>query len=269
MPAIPIKPKRPPFAARKVEPDNDADDDADDLLPSTPMRAVAVPAGPVLGYNSDRRKASEEELEQLTGYQRKEMIVPAILIAIGLLATFVQARIELGEFNILMMGVYVAVATVINLVLISIALLVAAKMLDLGLGEIGPALLKIAAVAILPSAIGGMIQSSVGFFGGMLAWAVSLGLYFLLLMWLFEMDTQEMMIATVLIWFMRTWVAYFIIMAIFGLGGDDDKAANVGGGNTGGNNSGWVAPADGEDPETDPPDDTDPSTRPATEPLQE
>lgn len=262
MPAIPIKPKPRPVAARE------ADVDDDDLLPSTPARggavATAIPRGPVLGYNSARRRASEEELEQVASYQRKEMLVPAILIAVGLLATFVQARVDLGEFDILMMAVYVAVATVINLVLISIALLVAAKMLDLGLGEIAPALLKIAAVAILPSAIGGIIQASLGFFGGMLAWAVSLALYFVLLMWLFEMDTQEMMIATVLIWFMRTWVAYFIIMAIFGLGGDKDTSANTGGGNAGGTNSGWVAPADDGDPDDPPDDGTDPATQPAT-----
>ncbi|QOV88393.1 hypothetical protein [Humisphaera borealis] len=284
MAAIPIT--RRPEPAVAYNPAEDDDDD-DDLLPARPSRGGAAgvsmmsgPMTPVLGYNAARRRrATDDEQEQIASYQKKEMVLPAILIAVGLLATFVQARIDLGRFDILAMCVYVAVATVINLVLIFAALLIAAKLLDLGLGEVGPALLKIAAVAILPSAIGGMIQASVGFIGGMLAWVVTLGLLYLLLSWLFEMDAQEMMITAVIIWFMRTWVAYFVIMAIFSGGSDDSSTANT---NAGGGNTPWVAPAggggtgstpapsgDGTDPGdgTTPPDDG--TTPPAAKPPQD
>lgn len=269
MPAIPITRRPEP----QYDPPEDGDDASDDLLPPMqPGAAVAAPAlagvgGPMLGYSGRRRQRDAEEQAQLTSYQRKEMVIPAILIAVGLLATFVQARVELGEFDLLSMSIYVAVATLINLVLIFIALLAAAKLMDLGLGEIGPALLKIAAVAILPSAIGGVIQASVGFVGGLLAWVITLALYFVLLMWLFEMDSQEMMITAVIIWFMRTWVAYFVIMAIFGLGGDDDDDALDTSGS--GGNSQWVAPGDssGEDDPDDP--DMAPQTQPSPAPTDE
>jgi len=259
MAAIPVT----RLPADSYDPADDNGDD-DDLLPARPQTRVPKgPASPVLGYKSFQRRQSTEEEEQIAAYQRKEMILPAILIAVGLLATFVEARVTIGEFNIIAMAVFVAVSTVVNLVLIFAALLIASKLLDLGLGEVGPALLKVAAVAILPSAIGGVILASTGFFGGMLAWAVSLALYFLLLYNLFEMDSQEMMITTVIIWFMRTWVAYFIIMAVLGTGGPDDEDAspqNQGGG------SQWMSPGDGSGDDGDPDDGDSPMPQPGDVP---
>lgn len=250
MAAIPLTRAEPVTAYDAAD-----DDDDDDDQPA---------ASPILGYKSFLRRRNTEEDDQITAYQRKEMILPAILIAIGLLATLVEARIVLGAFDILAMGVFVAVSTVINLVLIFVALLVASKLLDLGLGEVGPALLKIAAVAILPSAIGGMINASTGFIGGMLAWAVSLALYFLLLYNLFDMDGQEMMITAVIIWFMRTWVAYFVIMAILGTGSfnDEDDTAPINSGGGGGGQ--WVAPSSGDGSDTG--DGSDPDSPETTTP---
>ena len=97
------------------------------------------------------------------------------------------------------------------------ALLLTAKLLDLGLGEIGPALLKIAAVAILPSAVGGIIREGLSPFGGYLAFGVTIVAYWFLLWLHFEMDFQEMTICTAIIWVIRTWLGMLVFMAIFHL----------------------------------------------------
>ena len=50
------------------------------------------------------------------------MIAPAVLIAVGLIVAIIEARIAIGEFDVLLMGVYVVVGTIINLALIFFAL---------------------------------------------------------------------------------------------------------------------------------------------------
>ena len=115
-----------------------------------------------------------EDTADLTMHRFREMVLPSGLIAIGLVLTFVEARLFLGNWNPIALVAYVAITTVINLAMIFAALLLTARLLDLGLGEIGPALLKIAAVAILPSAVGGIIREGLSPFGGYLAFGVTI-----------------------------------------------------------------------------------------------
>jgi hypothetical protein len=170
-----------------------------------------------------------EDTADLTMHRFREMVLPSGLIAIGLVLTFVEARLFLGNWNPVALVAYVAITTVINLAMIFAALLLTARLLDLGLGEIGPALLKIAAVAILPSAVGGIIREGLSPFGGYLAFGVTIVAYWFLLWLHFEMDFQEMTICTAIIWVIRTWLGMLVFMAVFHLMFSGAGAMNGGG----------------------------------------
>jgi hypothetical protein len=77
------------------------------------------------------------------------------------------------------------------------------------LGTLGPALLKLLAIAILPGAIAGIL-GHVTF--GLANWGITLLCYYCLLYYLFELDASEMRITTAIIWGMR-FVSRLIIIA--------------------------------------------------------
>lgn len=237
--AIAIPPAAPPTPpAEPAATDDDMYDIAPDPVPARPARSASheAPAAPfpspvapeggiglspaaaaaVLPYRGMVRRRTEDTAE-VAKYRFRDFFLPSGLIAVGLLLTFVEARLFLGGWNPIALIAYVASTTVINLAMIFAALLLTAKLLDLGLGEIGPALLKIAAVAILPSAVGGIIREGLSPFGGYLAWFVTILAYWFLLWLHFEMDFQEMTICTAIIWVIRTWLGMLVFMAIFQL----------------------------------------------------
>jgi hypothetical protein len=238
----PAKPPPPPAAE-----DDGTYDIVPDPAPARPAQVTAHPApfpapvaseggigltpaaaAAVLPYRGMVRRRPEETAE-LAKHQVREFILPSGLIAVGLLLTFVEARLFLGNWNPIALVAYVGITTVINLAMIFAALLLTARLLDLGLGEIGPALLKIAAVAILPSAVGGIIREGLSPFGGYLAFGVTIVAYWFLLWLHFEMDFQEMTICTAIIWVIRTWLGMLVFMAVFHLMFSGAGAMNGGG----------------------------------------
>jgi hypothetical protein len=202
--------------------------------------AAAAPLGvpsAVLAYRRVNRRQVEDEKEA-AAYGNRQLILPASLIAAGLLLTLVESRLFIGEWNAPAMLVYAVVSTVINLALIFAALLFTARILDLGLGEIAPALLKIAAVAILPAAVSGIIDHGLAkqlhFMSSYVAWFCAVLMYWFFLWLLFDMDFQEVAICTAIIWVIRTWVGMAIFLALFkalfgtGMPGYDDDGPDPG-----------------------------------------
>lgn len=255
-----------------------------------PQPAMAMPpdaaphvggVSPTLAYRRFGRRTEEqaEETRQIVSYQRREMILPAALIALGLLLTFFEARLVIGQWSVLAIVFYAVFTTIINLALIFTALMITSKLLDLGLGELGPAVLKICAVAILPAAVSGIIDAGLrphaGFFAGFVAWTVALLLYFFLLWLHFDMDFQEMAICTTLIWVIRTWVGMAIFMLLFkaSFGGSITNPLYSGDDEDDADNAPLVVPDDGWDDDDDPmpvppfPQPDPPATAPATQPV--
>jgi hypothetical protein len=248
-------------AASQASPPATADDDLYDLAPgdgpagrgyqsAAPAGGYAAPNGvglaataplgvpsAVLAYRGVNRRQVEVEKEA-SAYGNKQLILPACLIAAGLLLTFFEARLFVGGWNVPAMLVYAVVTTVINLALIFAALLFTARILDLGLGEVAPALLKIAAVAILPAAVSGIIDHGLAkhlhFMSSYVAWFCAVLMYWFFLWLLFEMDFQEVAICTAIIWVIRTWVGMAIFLALFkalfgtGMPGYDDDGPDPG-----------------------------------------
>jgi hypothetical protein len=183
------------------------------------MAAVATagaggPTSPMLGYARAVRTPPPDEATksaQITDYY-----APIALIAAGLITYFFDARL-FGIHNLIFMFFFVVIKAVVNLVLVFTGLMIGVKLIDLGLGRIGPAMLKIAAVALLPAALGDII----GYYTmGWVPWGITVLMYIGLMSYLFEMDLFEILIVSAIIWVVQTWVAMLLIgLIVSGLGG--------------------------------------------------
>jgi hypothetical protein len=223
-------PKAKPAAPPPPPPKSDADvDDFDALVAQAeeyavaeeatkpkakPARPAAVaataggPTSPMLAYARAVPRKVDDAAESAMVH---DVYIPLALLVVGVLARFYDGYVR-GLHNPALMTVFVAITCTINLILIFAALLIAVKLLDLGLGNIGPAMLKIAAVALLPAAIGDMIRYYTFAF---VAWPMTLLMYYALLYYLFQMDGGEMRIVVAIIWLIQTWVGFLILALLF------------------------------------------------------
>ncbi|MCC6421894.1 MAG: hypothetical protein IT447_00265 [Phycisphaerales bacterium] len=181
------------------------------VAPAATMSATPASGrigSPVLPYASVARPRPVDE--DSVGEERgKHFYLPIALIVVGTaLALFVNMRFY--EISLAGATLVVGIKLLIDLVLIFLGCLIAIKLMDISLGSPGEALLKICAIAIAPGALGGLIELWVGPAAGMLVGFLMLGIYFILFKVFFDLDGSEMMILTVIIWLIRTWVGYFL-----------------------------------------------------------
>jgi len=189
----------------------------------TSTAAVAKPTSPMLAYASQRRAPTQDVEEARV----KNIFVPLALLVAGIIAYVIDASLH-GLNNPVFIMVFVAFHVIVNLVLVFVALMIGVKLLNLGLGEVGPALLKIAAVALLPGAIGSIIAFKLF---GYVSWGVTVLMYWGLMAYLFELDMQEMWIITAIIWVIQTWVGFILIgimLSMIGAGGPGPLGAGPG-----------------------------------------
>jgi hypothetical protein len=195
----------------------------------TAVPAVAVataapggPASPMLAYARAARKPDADE-----GTQRAlvtDFYAPLILIVLGL-AAYVFDAMLMRFHNPVMAGAFVVLNCLVNLILIFIALLIGVKVIDLGLGPIGTALLKITAVAVLPAALGDIILYYTQV--GLASWGATLLMYYGLLYYLFELDGAEIYIVTSILWLVRMAMALLLIGLVVSLLGGGSTASGV------------------------------------------
>lgn len=192
-----------------------------------PVRPAAAataggPTSPMLAYARAVPRKVDDAAESAMVH---DVYIPLALLVVGVLARFYDGYVR-GLHNPAIMTVFVAITCTINLILIFAALLIAVKLLDLGLGNIGPAMLKIAAVALLPAAIGDMIRYYTFAF---VAWPMTLLMYYALLYYLFQMDGGEMRIVVAIIWLIQTWLGFLILGLLFSSMGLGLRASAHGG----------------------------------------
>jgi hypothetical protein len=173
-------------------------------------------ASSILAYGGGKVAAKTVGKDEVGDANLIEYYVPIGLIAFGLfVAILQQMRFTTSPVGIgIAMGM-VIVATVVDLVLMLGACLIAVKLIDASFGSPGPALLKLAAISLTPGAVAATVtflfQGSVG---GFVGWAVALVLYYILFSYLFDLDGSEVMILTFIVWAVRTFVGAFIIIAL-------------------------------------------------------
>lgn len=107
----------------------------------------------------------------------------------------------------------VAISLVFNIVLGVVALYIAAAVLQINYGNLGTAVLKLAAIFSAPAAAGLLIPIEI------VALIVSVVVYWALLAWLFALDARELIISVVILFVVRLiggFLAAVIVVGVLG-----------------------------------------------------
>lgn len=183
----------------------------------------------VLGYAGPGKRHEEGDVT----WGPKDLYIPIGLVLVGTVLTGLEIYMNRGVRSAGLIMLAVGVLTLINLILVVPAVLITVKLFDLGLGPIHTGLMKIAACAIFPGAVGGIVEGAIGPAGGnYIGWFVSYVLTLIMFCWLLEMDYFESSICATIIWLVRTWVGYALLFLLMGslLGGGGPRLATGGGG---------------------------------------
>ena len=207
--------------------------------PQTAHEAIISLYQPVAGQNRARAPmelADEEldpkvqaELNDLAQYGDKEdaqkkhnpyldLHLPLILLGIGLMLMFGQASLEAHRHHgSLFRSLFsVSVSLIVNIIFVIIAMVVAAKVTGIHFGKIPTAILKIAALYIAPTTLGGVLTTALG--GDMpyviLGGGVSIVLYWALLAYLFRLDGSQTMACVVCISILGMLTKLFLVGAM-------------------------------------------------------
>jgi hypothetical protein len=181
---------------------------------TAPVAAGAVagggekPTSPMLAYGRGRGVAKAAPDDATKAAVVSDLYIPIALLIVGLVAYLFDAHL-LGAQNAVEASIFVFIMCLLNVLLVFGALMVGVKVIGLGLGPIGPALLKIAAIAVLPAALGDLIRWYSGI--GLVAWGATLLMYYALLNWLFDMDGTEIYIVTSIMWVVQFALGILII----------------------------------------------------------
>lgn len=176
--------------------------DVYDLSPSSAQIAAAEPpAAKVLSYQRPNTANVQVAQTVIEGTPIKDFWLPIGLIAFGTIGVFIHAFDLAPEADTF----YVAVRSLgldltWNVVLMLIGIVIAAKMLDIGFGRVEQALLKLAAAALGPAGLAGIIAAITGGVSGeVVGFFVSVPLYWWLFSYLFDLDFPDAFISLLLI----------------------------------------------------------------------
>jgi hypothetical protein len=146
---------------------------------------------------NDLAQYGDKEEEQKKPNAYLDHHLPLILLGIGLMLMFGQASFmaHRGHGSLFASLFKVSASLVLNIVLVIIAMVVAAKITGIYFGRVPTAILKIAAIYIAPTTLGGVLTAALG--GDMsyviLGGGVSIVLYWALLAYLFRLDGTQTM----------------------------------------------------------------------------
>lgn len=156
------------------------------------------------------------------GGKFRALYLPLILIFVGLGLSMLSATLlakQAGEGPVTASVVLMITIgmIVIDAVLLFIALMLAVRLFDMGFGAVGPALLKIVAIAMGPGAVGAIAGHFAGgnMNGFFVSAAVSMVLYYALISVLFDLDLGEVITLVTLIYLIENLAKPFILIALF------------------------------------------------------
>jgi hypothetical protein len=182
--------------------------------------AAAKSGNPMLAYaGMSKRSAAQAQADaanSIGGSQAKELYVPAALVLLGFFATLFQYGYAGGAWRGIGYAIpAMSLAVLFNLVLCFVGVAIVAKLFDLGFGSPGPAVLKLVAICLLPSAIGSIIGNMVGQDSGFVRFMVPAILILPitegLFVYLFDLAFDEAIYTSVIIYLVNQWAVMFLI----------------------------------------------------------
>ncbi len=202
--------------------------------------AVAVPAAAIpsamAGYAATVRRhgGADNEVEPPAW---KELLVPSILVAIGVALQVFNATYGSDGFISLGLALpFLGLKLVINLLFAFAGVAIIVKYMEVALGSVGPAIIKLVAVALVPEGVATLVGTFVGSDSAWVRMMVSSMLFmpigWFLFAWLFDLDFLEALYFEVIVWLLQQWVGIFILHAIFsgGMGAGSMTGIRGGGG---------------------------------------
>jgi hypothetical protein len=184
--------------------------------------AVAGTGGgsPMLGYAAmARRRNPEAEARggDLFFHPVKDLYIPAALILLGFVLSCIVMVSYYNVHNPGLVLLAVAIQSVLSIVLSIPGILLAIKLFDLGIGPLGPGILKLAACAIAPGALGDIVGKvmlgGMSGYGGYLGWIVTYASTVAIFMSLLEMDYFEVVVCSAIIFVFR-WIGLILMLIL-------------------------------------------------------
>jgi len=200
----------------QVEPTAAPAEDAYDLAAAAPVAAhiavhgqplvtsPAVSSAHILNYERPSPEGRVQVYDAFEGDKSKNLYVPLAMILGALPVLYVEIRLFAllsgspghGYF-FMIIAFRVCVSTPAFL----LACVIATKIADVYFGPIGPAMLKICAIALVTMVFLPLLD-----FGPPLGWAISLFLYCRLFQYFFDFEFGEALRVTIIVWFINYWV---------------------------------------------------------------
>lgn len=158
------------------------------------------------------------------GSKVRNLYAPLGLAVLGLVAYIYQIVRFSGGTGIpaSFFAVYFSASILLDCALIFAALVICTKLWDMAFGPLVTALLKIFAIAIGPGAVGAIIEVVIEGNGGLMMGAivgsgVSLLLIYALSKVLFDLEWDDNAKLAFVIYFLRRWVRFFILLGLISL----------------------------------------------------
>ena len=175
-------------------------------------RKATTPIGAEADHDGEGALAEQELSADDRSYMLKQRKIPLAILGAGLcIGAFLVWQEARGHeaFGDLIFPVLgeILKQVMIGVGLLVIAAFVAARVLGTSFGELGPAILKFAAIYVTPSALAELAGSFAGDGYWIVAIPVSLVLYYSLLVWLFDLDQFEAWVYTVIAWMINAGVS--------------------------------------------------------------
>ncbi len=166
------------------------------------------------------------------GNKFKNLYLPLALIAGTAVFNFLAEGLSSRNATLGMVAasVQMVIKLAIEIPVMLIACLLAVKILDAAFGPLGPAIIKLSAIALVPDAVQDLIilvAYLIGhasgnprdipvdtILGAIIGWVISLIVYFRLFMYFFDLELGEAYRLIIFVWFVRLVLVWLVMMAV-------------------------------------------------------
>jgi hypothetical protein len=208
----------------------------------TPRHVVAPPqtahvAAPILSYSGPvpakrARSAEFDPSDPFEGNKFKNLFFPLILIAGTAMFNVLCDTVWTHNAAAGTAGAFIQmfVKLLVEIPVMLIACLLAVKLLDAAFGPLGPAIIKLSAIALAPDAVsdvivlvafiishasGNPVNLAVNVtLAKILGWVLSLIAYFWLFMYFFDLELGEAYRLIIFVWFVRLFFTWLVLAAV-------------------------------------------------------
>jgi hypothetical protein len=180
-----------------------------------------VPPQPVLGYQTKRDASSSvAAADEFFPNPVKDFQIPLVLLCVGVVVESIAAVWTAppvpgwAATAVLTVGASIIIGTALML----IAVFIAAKFRGLNLGRFWPAVLKLSAISVAPSAAMTLLHVFLRFipFGGLVTWIAGFVFYFALIGVFFDLEESDTWYVVFVAFLTKLTVALLIIAALAG-----------------------------------------------------